>query len=242
MDLQDILTPKVTEAAEQLFKVSLPSVEYQPTRKDFKGDITVMVFPMLKYIKGNPVQIGEQIGSFLKREVKAVSEFNIIKGFLNLSVTDTYFIDLFKGITSDANFGHASQLQKDAALVEYSSPNTNKPLHLGHIRNNLLGYAVAEILKAAGKKVYKTQIINDRGIHICKSMLAWQRFGNGETPESTGLKGDKLVGNYYVAFDKAYKLQVAQKVKGGVDPEVAAKEAPILLEAQDNATALGGRR
>ena len=233
MDLQDILTPKVTEAAEQLFKVSLPSVEYQPTRKDFKGDITVMVFPMLKYIKGNPVQIGEQIGSFLKREVKAVSEFNIIKGFLNLSVTDTYFIDLFKGITSDANFGHASQLQKDAALVEYSSPNTNKPLHLGHIRNNLLGYAVAEILKAAGKKVYKTQIINDRGIHICKSMLAWQRFGNGETPESTGLKGDKLVGNYYVAFDKAYKLQVAQKVKGGVDPEVAAKEAPILLEAQE---------
>ena len=233
MNLQTTLTLKVKEAILSIFSVDLPTVEFQSTRKDFEGDVTVMVFPMLRFIKGNPVKIGEQIGAFLEQEVEAVSGFNVIQGFLNLVITDAYYLNFFDGIKNDAKFGFAVEQQKYAVMVEYSSPNTNKPLHLGHIRNNLLGYSVAEILKASGKKVYKTQIINDRGIHICKSMLAWQRFGNGETPESSGLKGDKLVGNYYVAFDKAYKTQVAQKIKGGIDPKVAEKEAPILLEAQE---------
>ncbi len=233
MNLETILTQKVKEAILIEFSIELPTVEFQPTRKDFEGDITVMVFPMLRHVKANPVQIGEQIGSYLEKEVDAVSGYNVIKGFLNVVIDNVYYLDFFNGIKSDPEYGFVSHLDKDAIMVEYSSPNTNKPLHLGHIRNNLLGYSVAEILKASGKKVYKTQIINDRGIHICKSMLAWQRFGNGETPESTGLKGDKLVGNYYVAFDKAYKKQIAQKIAGGIDPKVAEKEAPILLEAQE---------
>lgn len=232
MNLETLLTQKVKEVIFNEFSMELPAVEFQPTRKDFEGDITVMVFPMLRHIKGNPVKIGEQIGTFLEKEVDAVSGYNVIQGFLNVVIDDAYYLHFFNGIKNDPDYGFVTELKKDAIMVEYSSPNTNKPLHLGHIRNNLLGYSVAEILKASGKKVYKTQIINDRGIHICKSMLAWQRFGNGETPESTGLKGDKLVGNYYVAFDKAYKKQVAQKIAGGIDPKVAEKEAPILLEAQ----------
>ena len=231
MKIQEVLEKKVTEAISDIYKVSLPSVEFQPTRKDFEGDITVVVFPMLRHIKGNPVQIGEQVGAYLEKELAMVTGFNVVKGFLNLVISDGYYLNFFNGIRENASFGIATA-SDDAILVEYSSPNTNKPLHLGHIRNNLLGYSVAEILKASGKKVYKTQIINDRGIHICKSMLAWQRFGNGETPESTGLKGDKLVGNYYVAFDKAYKEEVAAMVNGGVDKKVAEKEAPILLAAQ----------
>src|SRR5665811_1709539 len=233
MELETILTQKVKEVFLNDFSIELPTVDFQPTRKDFEGDITVMVFPMLRHVKGNPVKIGEQIGAFLEKEVDAVSGFNVIQGFLNVVIDDAYYLDFFNGIKNDSEYGFVTEFKKDAVMVEYSSPNTNKPLHLGHIRNNLLGYSVAEILKASGKKVYKTQIINDRGIHICKSMLAWQRFGNGETPESTGLKGDKLVGNYYVAFDKAYKMQVAQKIAGGIDPKVAEKEAPILLEAQE---------
>ncbi len=233
MNLETILAQKVKEAVLEQFSIELPTVEFQPTRKDFEGDVTVMVFPMLRHVKGNPVQIGEQIGAYLEKEVNAVSGFNVIKGFLNVVIDDGYYLDYFNGIKNDHEFGFVTDLEKDAVMVEYSSPNSNKPLHLGHIRNNLLGYSVAEILKASGKKVYKTQIINDRGIHICKSMLAWQRFGNGGTPESTGLKGDKLVGNYYVAFDKAYKKQIAQKIGEGIDPKVAEKEAPILLEAQE---------
>ena len=232
MGLEIILTEKVKEAVERIFSVSLPVVDFQPTRKDFEGDITVMVFPMLRLVKGNPAQIGEQIGAYLQNEVPAVAGFNVVKGFLNLVIDDGYYLDFFEGIKEDADYGRIPTGQKDAVMVEYSSPNTNKPLHLGHIRNNLLGYSVSEILKASGKKVYKTQIINDRGIHICKSMLAWQRFGDGETPESSGMKGDQLVGKYYVAFDKAYKKQVAQKVALGIAPEVAEKEAPILIEAQ----------
>ncbi len=233
MNLETILTQKVKEVIFNEFSMELPAVEFQPTRKDFEGDITVMVFPMLRHIKGNPVKIGEQIGAFLEKEVDAVSGYNVIQGFLNVVIDDTYYLHFFNGINNDSDYGFETELEKDAIMVEYSSPNTNKPLHLGHIRNNLLGYSVSEILKASGKKVYKTQIINDRGIHICKSMLAWQRFGNGETPESTGIKGDKLVGNYYVAFNKAYKKQIAQKIAGGIDPKVAEKEAPILLEAQE---------
>ncbi|MFS4417004.1 arginine--tRNA ligase [Maribacter sp. 2307ULW6-5] len=231
MNVQEIIADQVKAAVREGFGAQLPSVEFQPTRKDFEGDITVVVFPMLRHIKGNPVQIGEAIGTHLQDKVAAVARYNVVKGFLNLVVTDAYYLDFFNGIKDLEHYGSFPK-GKEAVMVEYSSPNTNKPLHLGHIRNNLLGHSVASILEAAGKKVYKTQIINDRGIHICKSMLAWLRFGNGETPESTGLKGDKLVGNYYVAFDKAYKEEVAQMVAQGTDPKTAEKEAPLLLEAQ----------
>nr|WP_297782610.1 arginine--tRNA ligase [uncultured Allomuricauda sp.] len=233
MSLQNDLTQKVIEAVKQLYQVELPTVEFQPTRKDFEGDITVVVFPMLRQIKGNPVQIGTKIGEYLVENVDEVLKCNVVQGFLNIVITDSYYLNFFNNIFEEANFGYVKSQSNDAVMVEYSSPNTNKPLHLGHIRNNLLGYSVAEILKASGKKVYKTQIINDRGIHICKSMLAWQRFGEGETPESSGLKGDHLVGKYYVAFDKAYKEQIAESVESGTPKEKAEKEAPILLEAQE---------
>lgn len=231
MKIHEVLEKKVIEAISHLYDVTLPTVEFQPTRKDFEGDVTVVVFPMLRHVKGNPVQIGAQVGSYLEKELDIITGFNVVKGFLNLVISDAFYLEFFNDVRQNTAFGLVPT-SDDAILVEYSSPNTNKPLHLGHIRNNLLGYSVAEILKASGKKVYKTQIINDRGIHICKSMLAWKRFGKGETPESTGLKGDKLVGNYYVAFDKAYKEEVAALVTDGADKKVAEKEAPILLAAQ----------
>ena len=233
MSLQNDLTQKVIEAVKQLYQVELPTVEFQPTRKDFEGDVTVVVFPMLRHVKGNPVQIGTRIGEYLVENVDEVSKCNVVQGFLNIVIEDSYYLDFFNSISNETDFGYVKSQSDDAVMVEYSSPNTNKPLHLGHIRNNLLGYSVAEILKASGKKVYKTQIINDRGIHICKSMLAWQKFGDGETPESSGLKGDHLVGKYYVAFDKAYKEEIAQLIDAGMPKEQAEKEAPILLEAQE---------
>ena len=188
---------------------------------------------MLRVVKGNPVVIGEQVGQFLLDNVDLVKGFNVVKGFLNIEVNDNYYIDFFKSVYNTSNYGFTETTEGKSVMVEYSSPNTNKPLHLGHIRNVLLGYSVAEIIKASGKKVYKTQIINDRGIHICKSMLAWQRYGNGETPQSTSLKGDKLVGNYYVEFDKVYKSEIAELVNNGQTQEEAKKNAPILLEAQE---------
>lgn len=234
MNIQDVLTEKVKEAFETLYSATLNEVEFQATRKDFEGDITVVVFPMLRVKKMNPAQLGQELGQYLQDNVAAINRFNVVKGFLNLVIDDSYYLNFFAEANKNDTFGHATPKAGDSAvMVEYSSPNTNKPLHLGHIRNNLLGYSVAEIIKASGKKVYKTQIINDRGIHICKSMLAWQRFGNGETPQSTGLKGDKLVGNYYVAFDKAYKEEVAQLIADGKTEDDAKKEAPILLEAQE---------
>ena len=232
MNLSEKLTNAVKDAVQELFSASLETVEIQPTRKDFEGDLTVVVFPILRVAKGNPAVIGEQIGTYVKENLDEISDFNVVKGFLNLVIADAYYLNFFDGIRDQMNFGHEPEAGK-AVMVEYSSPNTNKPLHLGHIRNNLLGYSVAEILKASGKKVYKTQIINDRGIHICKSMLAWQKFGEGETPESTGLKGDKLVGNYYVKFDKAYKEEQSYLVAQGKTKEEAEKEAPLILEAQD---------
>ena len=232
MNLSEKLTNAVKDAVQELFSASLETVEVQPTRKDFEGDLTVVVFPILRVAKGNPAVIGEQIGTYVKENLDEISDFNVVKGFLNLVIADAYYLNFFDGIRDQMNFGHEPEAGK-AVMVEYSSPNTNKPLHLGHIRNNLLGYSVAEILKASGKKVYKTQIINDRGIHICKSMLAWQKFGEGETPESTGLKGDKLVGNYYVKFDKAYKEEQSYLVAQGKTKEEAEKEAPLILEAQD---------
>jgi arginyl-tRNA synthetase len=181
----------------------------------------------------NPAQLGESLGSYLFEHVDEVVGYNVVKGFLNLVISDAYFMAFFQSVNTNPTFGFVSPSSEQAMMVEYSSPNTNKPLHLGHIRNNLLGYSVAEILKASGKKVYKTQIINDRGIHICKSMLAWQRYGNNETPESTGLKGDKLVGNYYVKFDQVYKEEIKVLEAQGLSTEEAKTQAPILLEAQD---------
>ncbi len=174
-----------------------------------------------------------KLDKYLLDNVDLVKGFNVVKGFLNIEINDTYYLDFFQSIKDKTDYGFAEVKDDKAIMVEYSSPNTNKPLHLGHVRNVFLGYSVAEILKASGKKVYKTQIINDRGIHICKSMLAWQHFGNGETPESTGLKGDKLVGNYYVKFDKAYKDEIKDLIAQGNTEEEAKKSAPILLEAQE---------
>ncbi|RZN79706.1 MAG: arginine--tRNA ligase [Winogradskyella sp.] len=233
MNLQGTLELNVKTAAKSLFEADLPSVEFQATRKEFAGDITVVVFPMLRVIKGNPVVIGEQIGQYLVDNVSLVKAFNVVKGFLNIEIEDANYLEFFNSIKDNSSYGISEVKDDKAVMVEYSSPNTNKPLHLGHVRNVLLGYSVAEILKASGKKVYKTQIINDRGIHICKSMLAWERFGNGETPESTGLKGDKLVGNYYVAFDKAYKEEIKTLISDGQSEDEAKKNAPILLEAQE---------
>ena len=232
MTLQNILENQVKQAVNSIFNAELPTVEFQATRKDFEGDITVVVFPMLRVVKGNPVQIGTQIGAYLTENVAEVSGFNVVKGFLNIVINDVFYTEAFSEILPQSQYGFR-EVQGDAVMVEYSSPNTNKPLHLGHIRNNLLGYSVAEILKASGKKVYKTQIINDRGVHICKSMLAWQKFGNAETPESTGLKGDKLVGNYYVKFDKEYKKQIAELIESGLDEKEAKLKAPLLLETQE---------
>ena len=233
-NLNDILKQHILQAVQELYNVSLENVELQQTKKEFVGDVTLVVFSLLRHIKGNPMQIGEQIGTYLKEKVgNLVTDFNVIKGFLNLVIADTYYLNFLTEIKDNPQFGLTTPNSKEAILVEYSSPNTNKPLHLGHIRNNLLGYSVAEILKAAGHKVYKTQIINDRGIHICKSMVAWQRFGNGETPENTGLKGDKLVGNYYVAFDKAYKEEIQELIAQGKSKEEAEKQAPIFVAAQE---------
>ncbi|WP_158844853.1 arginine--tRNA ligase [Algibacter sp. L1A34] len=233
MNLQETLSNQVKQAVLSSYKVELETVEFQATRKEFAGDITVVVFPMLRFVKGNPVQIGETIGNYLVDNISNVKAFNVVKGFLNIEISDSYFIDFFNNIKGETTYGLVSLKEDEkAVMVEYSSPNTNKPLHLGHVRNNLLGYSVAEILKASGKKVYKTQIINDRGIHICKSMLAWQKFGEGETPQSTGLKGDKLVGNYYVKFDQEYKKEIQELISNGSSEEDAKKNAPILIEAQ----------
>ena len=233
MNIQNLITSKVKEGFLFLYQIEIPTVEFQATRKEFEGDITVVVFPLLKYIKGNPVEIGENIGKYLIENVSEIKKYNVVQGFLNLVVDDAFFINSFHSIFTNSAFGFENPKENEKAImVEYSSPNTNKPLHLGHVRNNLLGYSVAEIIKASGKKVYKTQIINDRGIHICKSMLAWKLFGNFETPESTGLKGDKLVGNYYVKFDQEYKKQIAELVSQGISEKEAKNSTPILLEAQ----------
>ena len=232
MSIEDTLKHQIILAAQKRYGQTLDAVEFQTTRKDFVGDLTVVIFPLLRVIKGNPVEIGTAIGDFLTQNVPEIKGFNVVKGFLNLSFEDAYFINTFDAVADYSHYGWAEP-NGETVMVEYSSPNTNKPLHLGHIRNNLLGFSVSEILKASGKTVYKTQIINDRGIHICKSMWAWQHFGNGQTPLSTGLKGDKLVGNYYVIFDQKYKEQVRELVAQGHSEEDAAKQAPSLQQAQE---------
>ena len=232
MTLQATLEIHIKKTISQLYKVDLESVEFQATRKEFEGDITVVVFPMLRVVKGNPVQIGQSIGDFLVANVEEVIRFNVVKGFLNLVFSDSYFLNFFKETSDYSKFGKVTG-EEETIMVEYSSPNTNKPLHLGHIRNILLGYSVAEILKASGKKAYKTQIVNDRGIHICKSMLAWKTYGNNVTPEISGLKGDKLVGNYYVKFDQEYKREIAQLLTEGYSEKEAKLKAPSLIKAQE---------
>jgi len=233
MTLQESLSQHIKQAFVTLYNTPLETVEFQSTRKDFEGDITVVTFSMLRTLKMNPVDLGKDLGEYLCEHVNDVVRFNVVKGFLNLVLSDTYFMEFFQTVHGNPSFGFVTPSADKAMMVEYSSPNTNKPLHLGHIRNNLLGYSVAEILKASGKKVYKTQIINDRGIHICKSMVAWLRYGNNETPESTGLKGDKLVGNYYVKFDQVYKKEIKALEAKGLSIDDAKAQAPILLEAKE---------
>lgn len=233
MGLSQLLENQIQNAIKEIFEINVDRIEFQMTRKDFEGDITVVIFPLVRIIKGNPAEIGTRIGNYLVENTKEVIRFNVVSGFLNIVIADDYYLNYFNQMNKDINFGFVPiDKNQKAVMVEYSSPNTNKPLHLGHIRNNLLGYSVAEIIKASGKKVYKTQIINDRGIHICKSMLAWKKFGNGQTPETTGLKGDKLVGNFYVKFDQEYKLQISELITQGKTEEEAKKQAPIILEAQ----------
>ncbi|SHG38641.1 arginyl-tRNA synthetase [Salegentibacter echinorum] len=234
MKLQSILATHVKNAVKEKYDVEIDDFEFQPTRKDFEGDITLVTFPMLRQVKTNPVKLGEDIGKYLEENVSEVSGFNVVKGFLNIVLSDAYYLNFFNEIKDKKDFGLLPpETSAKGIMVEYSSPNTNKPLHLGHIRNILLGFSVAEILKAAGNKSYKTQIINDRGIHICKSMLAWKRFGNEETPDSAGIKGDKLVGNYYVKFDQEYKKEIAELIEEkGISEEAAKAEAPILVEAK----------
>ena len=233
MSLQEILLENTQKAIAEHYGQSIENIEIQLTRKEFEGDYTIVLFPLLKLIKAKPEQIGEVLGAYLTEHMAEVTAYNVVKGFLNLSIADSYFLSFFGEIAAQERYGTTPvTAESPAMIVEYSSPNTNKPLHLGHIRNNLLGFAMAKILEATGKRVYKTQIINDRGIHICKSMVAWQRFGAGETPERTGIKGDKLVGKYYVLFDKAYKEEIAQLIAEGKSKEEGEREAPIFLEAQ----------
>ena len=239
MSLQEILLENTIKGISSLYGITMENVEIQQTRKEFEGDYTLVLFPLLKHIKANPQEIGEKLGDYLSSHAlwegqPIVSGYNVVKGFLNLSICENYFLHFLHQIAPEKDYGK-KPITKDspAVIVEYSSPNTNKPLHLGHIRNNLLGFSMAKIIEATGKKVYKTQIINDRGIHICKSMIAWQLFGKGETPESTGEKGDKLVGKYYVLFDKAYKEEIAGLISAGKTKEEAEREAPIFLKAQE---------
>ena len=219
MNLESTLSSLVEQAVKSLYNLEIEAsqIQLQKTKKEFDGDITVVTFPFVKAARKSPEQTGQQIGEYLQQQSPVISAFNVIKGFLNLSISKSYWLETLNEIHKNESFG-TIEVTEDAKLmmIEYSSPNTNKPLHLGHIRNNLLGFSIAEIQKANGWKVVKTNIVNDRGIHICKSMLAWKLFGNGETPESTGLKGDHLVGKYYVIFDKAYKAEIKELIEKGL--------------------------
>jgi arginyl-tRNA synthetase len=234
MSIELSLSQKISEIVNKLYNADVESsvVQIQNTLPEFTGDLTCVVFPFLRFSKKNPVQTGEEIGALIVEEMEEFTGFNVIKGFLNLELSADNWGGILNSIASNESYGAIKLDVPKTIMVEYSSPNTNKPLHLGHIRNNFLGYAVAEILKANGNKVYKTQIINDRGIHICKSMISWQKFGNGETPESEGLKGDHLVGKYYVEFDKHYKVEMAELIEKGLSKEEAMQEAPLFKEAQ----------
>jgi len=222
------------QAFHSLFEQELDEklIQIQPTRKEFEGSHTLVCFPLSRFSKLKPEETADAVGKFMRKKSELVTGYNVVKGFLNIVIADKVWLQIASDILNTSNFGYKAQTGREV-MVEYSSPNTNKPLHLGHLRNNFLGYSVAQILKANGNKVHKVQIINDRGIHICKSMVAWQKFGEGETPESSGMKGDKLVGKYYVIFDQKYKAQIAELTEAGKSKEEAEKEAPIMKEAQD---------
>ncbi|AZB34152.1 MULTISPECIES: arginine--tRNA ligase [Chryseobacterium] len=229
MNIKDIIEQKLSEVILNVYQLKDIKLEVQENKTEFDGDFTIVTFPLVKQLKKNPESIGVELGEALTEQTDIFESFNVVKGFLNVKVKNQLFVDNFRSVNS----GFSTIDKKNATvMVEYSSPNTNKPLHLGHIRNNLLGFSVAQILKEAGYDVIKTQIINDRGIHICKSMLAWEKFGKGETPETTNTKGDKFVGNYYVEFDKNYKKEISELVAQGVAEEQAKKEAPVMKEAQ----------
>ena len=234
MTLQEQILQDISQAFQVLYdhQVEPSTLLLQPTRKDFAGNYTFVMFPYSKITKASPEQGAAQIGEYLKSNSAVVKEYNVVKGFLNISIEDSTWIELFGRIVQDEKYGHFPPNGKKV-MVEYSSPNTNKPLHLGHLRNNFLGFSISEILKANGFEVIRTNLVNDRGIHICKSMVAYQHFGNGETPDSSGLKGDHLAGKYYVKFDAEYKKQIAELVENGTSEEEAKKSAPLMKEAQE---------
>lgn len=233
MTIEQTLSSLVIKAVKALYDIDAApqQVQLQKTRPEFEGNITVVVFPFVKAARKAPAQVAAELGQWLVENGQIISTFNAVQGFLNLSISDTFWLEQLRDMAANKHYGDSTE-KRGLMMVEYSSPNTNKPLHLGHVRNNLLGYSIAQIQEANGWQVVKTNIVNDRGIHICKSMLAWLKFGNGETPETSGKKGDHLIGDYYVRFDKEYKAQVAELVAGGMDEEQAKKEAPLMKEAQ----------
>jgi arginyl-tRNA synthetase len=231
LDIQKELSSVIKAGLKEIFSISAEEVILQETKKEFEGQYTLVVFPYTKEAKMAPPLIAQQLGEYLVKNSSIVAGIQVVQGFLNIRLKDFVWLEILKQLQGQLNFNLASKGEK--VLIEYSSPNTNKPLHLGHLRNNFLGYSIAQIMHAAGYEVVKTNLVNDRGIHICKSMLAYQLFGNGESPESAQIKGDHLVGKYYVAFDKAYKAEIDELIASGLDPEKAKKEAPILLKAQN---------
>ncbi len=235
MTIEKMLTQQVLEAVKACYGVELTEkdVQLQETRKEFAGDLTVVVFPFTRYSRKSPEETAKELGEYLKQNIEEVETYNVIKGFLNVVISSAYWIEVLNDVAKEEKYGYAKEPSGKTYMIEYSSPNTNKPLHLGHIRNNFLGWSVSEIQKANGHKVIMVNLVNDRGIHICKSMIAWEKFANGATPESTGTKGDHFVGDYYVRFDKEYKAQIKELMEQGKTEEEAKKEAPILLEAQE---------
>jgi arginyl-tRNA synthetase len=235
MSTEQLLQEKIQIVVEQLYgtKPNSAQLQIQKTSKEFEGDYTLVAFPLLRISKKNPEETAKEIGHYLAETCPEVVNFNVVKGFLNITLSNEYWAKTLNAIVADRDFGFKPQQSDETVVVEFSSPNTNKPLHLGHIRNNLLGFSIARILEKNGKRVVKVNLVNDRGIHICKSMIAWQKFGNGETPETAHKKGDHLVGEYYVRFDKEYKAQVAELVAKGIAEEEAKAKAPILLETQE---------
>ena len=235
MTIEKMLTQQVLEAVKACYGVELTEkdVQLQETRKEFAGDLTVVVFPFTRYSRKSPEETAKELGEYLKQNIEEVETYNVIKGFLNVVISSAYWIEVLNDVAKEEKYGYAKEPSGKTYMIEYSSPNTNKPLHLGHIRNNFLGWSVSEIQKANGHKVIMVNLVNDRGIHICKSMIAWEKFANGATPESTGTKGDHFVGDYYVRFDKEYKAQIKELMEQGKTEEEVKKEAPILLEAQE---------
>ncbi len=229
MNIKKIIEEKLSEVILNVFQLKDIQLEVQENKTEFEGDFTIVTFPLVKQLKKNPESIGVELGDALTQQTELLESFNVVKGFLNVKIKNQFFVDNFKGVAEDFD---TVEKKNSTVMIEYSSPNTNKPLHLGHVRNNLLGFSVAAILKEAGYEVIKTQIINDRGIHICKSMLAWEKFGKGETPDATETKGDKFVGNYYVKFDQEYKKEISELLAQGMNEEQAKKEAPLMKEAQ----------